>query len=83
MMVWAVWAAPSFQRRLELEMCKICDDTGWITVSLASAENGPTADPRDEIAVEPCDCPLGYVAWLKDAEENDRQNREFFASIGL
>lgn len=58
-------------------MCKVCGGTGLVEVSLASAENGPTDDPRDEIGCEPCDCSIGYDLWYKECVQAEAEFDEY------
>jgi hypothetical protein len=63
--------------------CKICNGTGKVEVSYASAENGPTSDPEDERGIEPCSCDLGHVVWSGEMEEYEKNEKAFFASMGI
>lgn len=62
-------------------MCDKCFDTGRIQVSLASAENGPTDDPADEIGYEYCDCPHGYELFRDETGEYESQHAKYFKLI--
>lgn len=62
-------------------VCKICNGTGKVEVSYASAENGPTDDPADEMGIEPCSCDVGHQVWLKEAEESEQASLEFFQAL--
>jgi hypothetical protein len=53
-------------------MCSACKGTGLVTVSLVSAENGPTADPADEIGTVFCSCEAGWTTYVVDAIQNEQ-----------
>lgn len=64
-----------------MDKCLKCDGTGWVTVSYADPENGPTADPADEQGTEPCECPEGERALHEYNEKLERDNAEHFARM--
>lgn len=72
----AVWAARGYER--VTDMCDKCKGTGKVTVSYASAENGPTNDPADESGIEFCDCEAGWTEFVIDNIKNEQGNAAEF-----